>query len=91
MWNIPHHSRSGGIVGVHYFSQMSWPVSLFVFSQLPSHPHNGLMRPLQQLIHLVVVRHGSQLLHAEEFTYPVSDAAYEVHTPITQEPGQGPK
>ena len=36
-----------GIVGVNYFSQMSWPVGLFVFSQLPNHLHNGLMRPLQ--------------------------------------------
>ena len=23
MWTIPHHGGSGGIVGVHYFSQMS--------------------------------------------------------------------
>ena len=91
MWAVPHHGRSGGIVGMHYFSQMSWPVSLFVFSQLPNHLHNGLMRPLHQPIHLGVVRHGLQLLHAEEFTHLINDAAHEVCTLIAQEPGQGPK
>ena len=91
MWTTPHHSRLGGIVDMHYFSQMSWPVSFFVFSQLPNHPHNGLMRPLYQPIHLGVVRHASQLLHTKEFTHLFKDAAYKVHTPITQEPGWGPK
>ena len=92
MWTILcHHGRLGDIVDTHYFSQMSWPVSLFIFPQLPNHLHNGLMRPFHQPIHLGVVRHGSQLLHAEEFTYLINDAAHKVCTPITQEPGWGTK
>ena len=91
MWTIPHHGRLGGIVGMYYFSQMSWPVGLFVFSQIPNHLHNCLMRPLHQPIHLGVVRYGLQLLHALEFTHLVNDATHKVSTPITQEPGQGPK
>ena len=62
-----------------------------VFSQLPSYLHSGLVRPLHHPIHLGVVRHGSQLLHTEEFTYHINDAAHEVCTPIAQEPGWGPK
>ena len=50
-----HHGRLGGIVGMHYFSQVSWPVSLFVFSQFPVHSHYGLVWPLHQPIHLGVV------------------------------------
>ena len=55
------------------------------------HLHNSLMRPLHQPIHLGVVRHGSQLLHAKEVTHLINDAAQEVCTQIAQEPGQGPK
>ena len=55
------------------------------------HPDNGLMRPLHHPIHLGMVRHGSQLLHAEEFTHLINDAAHEACILITQEPGQGPK
>ena len=91
MWAVPHHGRSCGIVGVHYFSQMSWPVSFFVFSQLPNHLDNGLMRPLHQPICLGVVRHGLQLLDDEEFMHLVNNAVHEVHTTITQEPGWGPE
>ena len=91
MWTLPNHGRSGGIVGIHYFSQISWPVSLFVLSQLPDHWHNGLMWPLHQPIHLGMVRHGPQFPHTEEVTHLVNDAAHKVNTPITQEPGQGPR
>ena len=91
MWTIPSHSRLGGIVGMCYFSQMSWPVNLFVFSQLSNHPHNGLMSPVHQPIHLGMVRHGLQLIHTEEFTHLINDAAHEVCTLIIQEPGWGPK
>ena len=49
------------------------------------------MRPLRQPICLGVIRHGSQLLHAEEFTHLINNAVHEVHTLIVQEPGQGPK
>ena len=91
MWTIPCHGKSGGILGVHYFSQMSWPVSLFVFTQLPDHLHNGLMRPLHQPIGLGVLRHGSQLLQTKEFTCLINDAAHEASTLIAQEPGWGPQ
>ena len=91
MWTIRSHSGLGGIVGVLYFSQVSWPVSLFVFSHLPNHLHNGLIRPLHQHICLGVVRHGLQLLHTKEFTHLISNAAHEVSTPITQAFGWGPK
>ena len=91
MWTAPYHGRSGGIVGMHYFSQMSWPVGLFVFSQFPDHSHYGLMWSLHQPIHLWVVWHGLQLHHTEEFTHFVNDAACKVSTSIAQEPGWGPK
>ena len=91
MWTIPHHSGLGGIVGVHYFSHVSWPVSLFVFSQLPDHLHYGLVWPLHLPICLGVVRHGLQFLHAQEVTHLINAAAHKVSTQITQEPGQGPK
>ena len=40
---------------------------------------------------LWVVWCGPQFLHAEECTHFVNDAAYEVSTPIAQEPGWGPE
>ena len=43
VWTVPSNCRLGGIIGVHYFSQMLWPVSFFVFSQLPDHVHNHLV------------------------------------------------
>ena len=91
MWTVPHRGGLGGIAGMHYFSQMSWPVGLFVLLQLPDHLHNGLMWPLHQPICLGVVRHGSQFPHAEDVTHLINDAAHKFSTPITQEPGWGPK
>ena len=49
------------------------------------------MRPLYQPICMGVIRCGLQLLDAEEFEHFIKNAAHEVPTPITQEPGQGPK
>ena len=89
MWTIHHHSRSGGIIGMHYFSQMSRPVSLFVVTKLPDHLHNSLMWSLHQPIHLGVVWHGLQFPHTEEFTHLINDTAHGDSTLITQEPGQG--
>ena len=40
---VPGNCRSGGIIGMCYFSQMRWPVNFFVFSQLPDHVHNCLV------------------------------------------------
>ena len=87
MWTIPHHGGLGGIVGVHYFSQMSWPVHFFVFTQLPDNSHDGLMWSLHQPIHLWMVWHGLQFPHAKEFAHLINDTACEVSTPITKEPG----
>ena len=89
MWTVPHYSRLGGIVGLHYLSQVSWPVSLFVLCQLPDHLHYGLVWSLHQPICLWVVWHHLQSLHAEEHTHFINDAAYEVSTRIAQDPGQG--
>ena len=83
VWAVLHHCRLGGVVGLHYYSQMTWPVRFFIFSQLPNHLHDILMGLLHQPIHLGVIRHGSQLLHAEEFAHLTSNAALEVSTPIT--------
>ena len=87
MQTIPSHGRVGAIVGVHYLSQVSWPVSLFVFAPLPDHSHYGLVWSLNQPISLWVVRHGLQFPHAEDLAHFIDDTAHEVSTPVTQEPG----
>ena len=79
----------GGIVGMHYFSQVSWPVSLFVFAQLPNHSHYGFGVISQQPISLWVVGHGLQFLYAQDLAHFINDTAHEVRTPVTQEPGLG--
>ena len=89
MWTIPYCSRSGGIVGLPYFSQVSWPVGLFVFTQLPSHSYYGLMWSLHEPISLQLVWHSLQFLHVEECTQFINNAAHKVSTPVAQEPGQG--
>ena len=43
VWTVPGNCRLGGIIGVHYFSQVRWPVSFFVLSQFPDHVHNHLV------------------------------------------------
>ena len=84
VWAVPHHSGSGGIIGIHYFSQMTWPVSFFIFSQLPNHLHNSLIGPLYQPIHLGDGRAWfDSILHTEKFTHLTNDVAHEVHTMIT--------
>ena len=75
MWAVTHHGGLVSIVGMDYLSQVTWPVSFFIFSQLPNHLHNGLMRPLHQPICLGLIRHGLQLLHAKKFTYLINNAA----------------
>ena len=83
MWAVPHHGRSGGIIGMHYFSQMTWPIGFFTFSQVPNHAHDSLMRPLYQPICLQVVGHGLQLLHDDEFTHLANNAGHEICIPVT--------
>ena len=91
MWTIPGHGRAGGIVDMHYLSQVSWPVGLFVFAQLPDHSHYGLVQSLHQPISLWVVRCGVQFLHAKELAHFIDDTAHNVSTSVTQEPGWGPE
>ena len=78
MQTVPGHGRGGGIVGMHYLSQVSWPVSLFVFAQLPDHSHYGLVQSLCQPISLQVVRQGLQFLHTEDLAHFVDDNAHKV-------------
>ena len=91
MWTIPHHGKSGGIEGLQYLYQVSWPVGLFVLSKFPNHLHYGFMWSLHQPISFRVVWHGLQFLNAEEHTQFVNDAAHKASTPFAQEPGWGPK
>ena len=91
VWTVPSNCRSGGIIGMHYFSQMRWPVSFFVFSQLPNHAHNCLVQSLSQPISLAVVGCGLQLFYAKDLAHFLNYTTHEASTSITQEPGWGPK
>ena len=79
------------IVGMHYLSQVSWPVSLFVFTQLPDHSHYSLVQSLHQPISLQVVKHDWQFIHAEDLAHFVNNTTDKVSTNVTQEPGWGSK
>ena len=91
VWTAPSNCRLGGIVGVHFFSQMGWPVGFFVFSQLPDHVHNCLVHSLYQSVHLRVVGHGLQSFDTKDLAHFLNYTTGEASTSITQEPGQGPK
>ena len=69
VWTVPSNCGTGGIIGVCYFSQMRWPVSFFVFSQLPDHLHYHLVQSLHQPISLWVVGHGPQFLYAKDLAH----------------------
>ena len=62
VWTVPSNCGLGGIIGMCYFSQMRWPVSFFVFSQLPDHAHNCLVQSLYPAILLGVVGMVQSLL-----------------------------
>ena len=66
MQTVPGNCGSSSIVGMHYFSQMRWPVSFLVFSQLPNHVHNCLVQYLYQPISLGVVGYSLQLVDAKD-------------------------
>ena len=83
VWTVPSNCRSGGIVGVCYFSQMRWPVSFFVFSQLPYHVHNCLVQSLYQPVHLGVVGHGLQSFDAKDLAQFLNYTTGEASTSIT--------
>ena len=91
MWTIPDNCRLGGIIGMCYFSQMRWPVSFLVFSQLPDHAPNCLVQSLYQPISLGVVGHGLQLFDTKDLAQFLNYITSEASTTITQVPGQGPK
>ena len=57
LWTLPGYCRMGGIIGVCHFSQMRWPVSFLIFSQLPNDVYNHLVQSLYQAIGLWVVGH----------------------------------
>ena len=91
VWHVPGNCGLGGIISVHYFSQMRWTVSFFVFSQLPNHVHNHLVQSLYQPVYLGVVGHGPQSFDTKDLAqFPIYITS-EASTSITQEPGQGPK
>ena len=91
VWTVPGNCGLGGIIGMHYFSQMRRPVGFFVFSQLPNHAHNHLVQSLYQHISLGVVGHGPQSFDAKDPAQFLNYATCKASTSITQEPGQGPK
>ena len=91
MWTVPSNCGSGSIVGMHYFSQMRWPVGFLVFSQLPNHVHNHLVQSLYQPICLGLVGHSLQSLDAKDLAQFLNDATAKSSTSVTQEPGQGSK
>ena len=83
VWTVPGNCGSGGIVGVHYFSQMRWPVGSFVFSQLPNHVHNHLVQSLYQPVSLGVVGHGLPLFDAKDLALFLNYTTAEASTSIT--------
>ena len=83
MWTVLGNCRLGGIIGMHYFSQMRWPVSFLVFSQLPNHKHNCLVQSLYQPVHLGVVGCGPQLLDAKDLAQFLNDATGKASTSVT--------
>ena len=83
VWTIPGSCRSGGIVGMCYFSQMKWLVGFFVFSQLPNHAHNHLVRSLYQPICLGVVGRGLQSFDAKDLVQFLNYTTSEAGTSIT--------
>ena len=91
MQTIPGHGRVGGIVGMHYFSQVCWSVGFFVFPQLPDLSHYSLVQSLHQPISLWVVGLGLQLLHAKDLAHFIDYTAHEFSTSVTQEHGRGSK
>ena len=91
VWTTPSYCRMGGIIGVHYFSQMRWPVGFLIFSQLLDHAYNCLVQSLYQAIGLWVIGHGLQSFDAKDLTHFLNHTTSEASTPIIQEPGQGPE
>ena len=72
---------------MHYFSQMRWPVSFLIFSQLPNYVHNHLVQSLYQTIGLWVVGHGLQSFYAKDLAHLLNQTTCEA----ALKSGWGPK
>ena len=83
VWTVPSNCRTGGIIGVWYFSQMRWSVSFFIFSQLSNHLHNCLVQSLHQPISLGEVGHGPQSFYTKDLAHLLNHTTGEASTPIT--------
>ena len=83
VWTLPGNCRLGGIIGKCYFSQMGWPVGIFVFSQLPNYAHNHLVRSLYQAICLGMVGHGPQSFDDKDLAQFLIYTTSKVSTSIT--------
>ena len=83
VWTVPSNFGSGGIVGMHHFSQMRWPVSFFVFSQLPNHVHNCLVQSLYPSVCLGVVGHGLQSFDTKDLAQFLNYTTVEAGASIT--------
>ena len=91
VWTIPSNCRTGGIIGMCYFSQMRWPVSFLIFSQLPDHAHNILVWISLPSHWSVSGRCGLQSFDTKDLAHFLNHTTGEASTSITQEPGQGPE
>ena len=91
VWTIPGYCGVGGIIGMHYFSRMRWPLSFHYLLQVPSYAYNHLVQCLYQAICFWVVGHGLQSFDAKDLAHFLNHTTSEASTSITQEPGQGPK
>ena len=80
---VPGNCRSGGFIGMCYFSQMRWPVGFLVFSLLPDHVHNCLVQSLYQPICLGVVGCGLQSFDAKDLAQLLNYTTGEASTSIT--------
>ena len=83
MWTVPSNCRLGSIVGMHYFSQMRWPVSFLVCHQLPNHAHNCLVHCLYQPICLWVVGCSPQSLDTKDLAQFLNDATGKAGISLT--------
>ena len=62
---------------MHYFSQMRWSVSFFVFFQLPDHAHNHLVQSPYQPISLWVVGCGPQSFYVKDLVHFLNHTTHE--------------
>ena len=92
VWTIPGYCRMGCIIGMHYFSQMRWPVGFLIFSQLPDHVHKS-SGAISLPSHLFVGRqvHGPQLFDAKDLAHFLNHTTSEASNSITQESWLGPQ